>query len=534
MFASFGVNNLLVNADEINLLRNKSATQSSNHNGLFPAEYAVDGNLNWPKCSNTKAYAGDQNPDENPWLEVDIGAETPVNNIKLFNRDEHDGHYFGRMNGVKVQLMDRNRDLLHELDLDTTPAGAIVEFDFTTFSPQFLRVHGVDTAPDYPGPILGICEVEAYLLIPPSTQPSTSPSSKPSTSPSAKTSSTPSSLPTAFFDSQNFEIGKPQSRFNNDLGAFSVPLNYTEVGHSVVFLNVTLMEEGCDEPVIDPVITLNSNIFTKVDFATPSVAIDTTEFSASSLVVNKSQGGSIGVLKFCVRAEGYAGELEGDSVSVSFRQDDISVGYNLTSNNFIVEDNEIIADEILLSENNVTAIYGVDAFRCSTSFEEDDTVAVLRQNEIVYVCIKPANTGVFISDFNMAFWQDDAEKYTAVSLAVMEVNPLSQLSTGGNDDKTKRVASRVVSSFFEGDAAPFLVKGNAFLSFSTDSRRLRSIQDSSEVGEGNFEMEVGLEKGISSTTTTGSSITEEGTVMYVIGGILALSISMVVFKKMKA
>mmetsp|Transcript_50861 Transcript_50861/g.99485 ORF Transcript_50861/g.99485 Transcript_50861/m.99485 type:complete len:819 (+) Transcript_50861:86-2542(+) len=359
---------------------------------------------------------------------------------------------------------------------------------------------------------------------------SNEPSTKPSTSPSAKTSLTPSSL----FAGQNFTIGKPQSRFNNNLGNFSVPLNYVEVGHSIDFLNITLRKTGCEKPVTDPVIKMNKSIFLKTDFATPSVLIDTSKFSASPLVVNKSQGESIGVLKFCVRAEGYDGDSEGDNVSISFRHDEISVGYDLTSNTFKVEDNDILADDILLSENNITASYSVDAFRCNTSFEADDISAVLKQDDIVYVCIKPANTSVYISDFNMAFWQDDTEKYTAVSIGVI-VNPLSQLSAGGFDGKTKRVASRVISRFFDGVDTSFVIKGNAFLSFSsTDSRRLRSNQDSSQAGKGTFEMEVGLEKRISSTTKTGLFITKEGAVLYVIGGIVALSLGMVVFKKMRA
>jgi len=343
----------------------------------------------------------------------------------------------------------------------------------------------------------------------------------------------PSKTPTSVFAGQNYTVGKPQSRFSNNLGDFSVPLNYTDVGHSVDFLNITLREAGCDKPVTDPVIMMNENIFLKADFATPSVAIDTTKFSASKLIMDKSQGESIGVLKFCVRAEGYDGDFEGDNVSVSFRQDNFNVGYDLTKNTFNLEENKIIANDILVSENNVTASYSVDAFRCSTNYEADSTSEVLKQNDIIYVCIQPANASVYISDFNMAFWQDGAKMYTAVSVGVM-VNPLSQLSTGGNDDKTKRVASRVISKFFEGEATPFVVKGNAFLSFSSaDSRRLRSVQDSSQVGEGDFEMEVGLEKGISSTTMTRSSITKEGVVLCTTGGILVLSICMVIFKKMR-
>eukprot|EP00588_Corethron_pennatum_P010896 CAMPEP_0194267532 /NCGR_PEP_ID=MMETSP0169-20130528/2014_1 /TAXON_ID=218684 /ORGANISM="Corethron pennatum, Strain L29A3" /LENGTH=601 /DNA_ID=CAMNT_0039008401 /DNA_START=222 /DNA_END=2027 /DNA_ORIENTATION=- len=349
------------------------------------------------------------------------------------------------------------------------------------------------------------------------------PTSKPSTSPT-------------LFTAQNFVIGKPQSRLNENLGDFSVPLNYTEVGQSVDFLSVTLREAGCDKPVNDTVITMNNVFFEKTDFDTPSVLIDTTKFAGSSLIVNKSQGESIGFLKFCVRAEGFDGDSSGENVSVSFRQDDFTVAYDLTNNSFTVKDNKITADEILLSENNITASYSVDAFRCSTDYVSDGTSStILKQNDIVYVCIKPANTSVYISDFDMLFWQDEAEKYTAVSVGEI-VNPLSQLSTGGTDGKTKRVASRVISKFFEGEANPFVVKGNAFLSFSssTDSRRLRSVQDSSQVGEGSFEMEVGLEKGVSSSTARRSSITKEGAVLCVIGGILALSIGMVVYKKMRA
>jgi len=522
IFVSLGIDTILVGA-QTNLLRGKAAMQSSYYDG-WTADKALDGDYSEPCSSTHFFYPGTVVRDLDPWWEVDIGSETPMNTIKLFNQGDNE-----EFSGVKVRLLDGDLKVLHLLETVSAKfLGAVIVFNFEPFSPQYIQVYGV-------APILTLCEVEAYFLIEPTTKPSTSPSAKTSlapsslfASPSAKTSLAPSSL----FAGQNFVIGKPQSRFNNDLGDFSVSLNYTKVGRSVDFLNVTLREAGCDKPVTDAVIMMNTNVFLKADFATPSVKIDTTKFSASKLV-NKSQGESIGVLKFCVRAEGYDGDLKGDTVSVSFRQDDISVGYNLTSNNFKVQDNKIIANKILLSENNVTASYSVDAFRCSTNYEADSSSEVLKQNDIMYVCIKPANTSVYISDFNMAFWQDGAKKYTAVSVGVI-VNPLSQLSTGGNDDKTKRVASRVISKFFEDDATPFVVKGNAFLSFSsTDSRRLRSVQDSSQVEEGYFEMEVGLEKGISSTTTTGSSMTNGAAVLCVIGGILVLSFSMVVFKKMR-
>eukprot|EP00588_Corethron_pennatum_P000124 CAMPEP_0194298416 /NCGR_PEP_ID=MMETSP0169-20130528/60151_1 /TAXON_ID=218684 /ORGANISM="Corethron pennatum, Strain L29A3" /LENGTH=484 /DNA_ID=CAMNT_0039048393 /DNA_START=44 /DNA_END=1494 /DNA_ORIENTATION=- len=132
----------------------------------------------------------------------------------------------------------------------------------------------------------------------PSSKISSGPSSKPSsyllTLPTSKPSSSPSSVPISLFAGQNFVIGKPQSRFNDNLGNFSVLLNYMEVGHSVDFLSVTFREAGCDKPVNDPVITMNKKFFEKTDFYTPSVLIDTTEFAVSSLIVNKSQGESIG------------------------------------------------------------------------------------------------------------------------------------------------------------------------------------------------------------------------------------------------
>jgi len=346
------------------------------------------------------------------------------------------------------------------------------------------------------------------------------------------------SSPTTIFDGQNFTFGKPQIKFTDNNGDFKILVNYTHVGHSVNFLNISLKDENCDNYVTDGVVTLNQNEFLNLpkDFQEPVVSVHTRKFSLSQHVIEKEKNGSIGVLKFCIRTEGFLGPSNGENIAVSFREDKVSLGYDLTKNGFEVLGNNIVADTIKTSENNITTSYNVTAFRCS----KDDFNALikpynpLQQNEIIYICIKPDENEneVFISDFDMSFYQaedngSEVEKYKAVT-NLDEINILSQVSEQG---KTKKVASRVISEFFYGDARPLSVRGNAYLSFDSN-RYLRSLQNSNGGGEGTFQMKVRLKKG------TALNIKEEQSsnsvfVFSIIGGTLAFAIGFTLFKKLK-
>jgi len=364
----------------------------------------------------------------------------------------------------------------------------------------------------------------------PTSSPTSKPTSGPMSSPTSKSTSSltskPTSGPTTAFEYQNFTIGILQSSFVNDpIDGFTISLNYEPLGHSIKNLSLSLHYSNCTTPISDQVVALKDNPLLSGE---RTLLIDTGKFSSSDLVINNDldKNESVGVLGFCVRAEGFDSITGG--TSVSFRQDEIHISYDLSSNSFNVIDNTIIADEIETSENNITSTYEVEAFRCTDDFTRDDTVKVLAQNDIVYICVRPVDVPVHISDFEMYFWQDDENKYEAVSYGE-NVNPLSQLST---EDKTKRVASRIISRFFNGDANGFVVKGNAYLSFDTSRKRqLRSIQEPGQTAEATYTMKVELEKEVFQKNAEESDINE--VVGFVAVGTLVFSIIILTFKKMK-
>jgi len=348
-----------------------------------------------------------------------------------------------------------------------------------------------------------------------------------------KTEPTITTPPTTFFEGQSFTISKPESRFSNEDGVFSIPLNYSQVGKSVSFIQLSLMEKTCTNVTTENVIALNpstSGKFERGDFTAPQVNVDTTKFSSSILVVGRSKNDAIGVLKFCVRTDGFL-EIDGTETSVSFRKDEINLSFDLSSNSFSVESISIKADNVQTSKTNVTTSYNVTAFRCDEdSFDAKKTNTPIQQNELVYICVKPHSGPVFIESFSMGFYQGSStEKFKAVGIDGY-VSSLSYVSTAV---KTKKVASRVISTFFNDEGTSFDVRGNAYLAFdSTRIRQLRYLQETDNAGQATFKMNIGLEN--KKILNDGSESTiETHEILIAIGGLLIVSIGFIIVKKMK-
>merc|ERR1712160_95631 len=120
-----------------------------------------------------------------------------------------------------------------------------------------------------------------------SNEPSSISSNKPSSISSNDPSSITSTPPTTFFEGQDFTISKPESRFSNEDGFFSIPLSYSQVGKSVSFIQLSLMEETCTNVTTESVIALSPSTsakFERGNFTAPQVTVDTTKFSSSILV----------------------------------------------------------------------------------------------------------------------------------------------------------------------------------------------------------------------------------------------------------
>jgi len=378
---------------------------------------------------------------------------------------------------------------------------------------------------------------------PPTSPPTTSSPSNPPTSP--PTSSSPStSAPTIdfqAFDNQDFNIAQPSLQFFDINGQFSLEINYT-VGLTAHDLNITLMNENCTaiNNSISDTIQIGSQSVKNHEFS-KQILLFKKSFSTSPLVSEKNQatGASSGTLRFCVHVE----TLTEDGVSVTFRKTNVQVTYDLTTNNFKVEGNNINENTINTSTKEVTSKYGISACRCTAeNFDCDTTkpLPFLKQNGYVFICIKPDtnSSSVQISNFFMRFEQDNVSKYTAVTLG--NDAPISDnLSTIQKEDGTFKIVSRLVTVLFE--KTSFDVKGNAYLVFkgarrslvSAPVQGLRSAKETTQgdsAGDVEFSMDVTLNKATGNVTS--KSANNAGIAVVTVGGITIVAILFVMFKKM--
>src|SRR5262249_30210201 len=91
----------------------KKARQSST---LYAAENAVDGNTVGTDKSNPYAHTGWE---ADPWWEVDLGSEQPIDRIVIWNRTEFKLHL--RMNHFRVRVLDPERKVGCERGSDLAP-----------------------------------------------------------------------------------------------------------------------------------------------------------------------------------------------------------------------------------------------------------------------------------------------------------------------------------------------------------------------------------------------------------------------------
>jgi mono/diheme cytochrome c family protein len=99
-----------------NLALSGAATQSSTADGAGPYR-AIDGRTtgDFDDGSTTMTLAED-----NPWWELDLGAEHPLETLVLWNRT--DGGLGTRLTGFKVRALDADRDPVWERQVDAAPS----------------------------------------------------------------------------------------------------------------------------------------------------------------------------------------------------------------------------------------------------------------------------------------------------------------------------------------------------------------------------------------------------------------------------
>src|SRR5262249_52494865 len=96
--------------------------QSSIYSGenRFAPENAVDGNTSGNDQGNPYAHT---NIEDNPWWEVDLGGEQPIDRIVVWNRS--DVGLYARMNHFRVRVLDRSRKVVFEQVIDKAPGPSV-------------------------------------------------------------------------------------------------------------------------------------------------------------------------------------------------------------------------------------------------------------------------------------------------------------------------------------------------------------------------------------------------------------------------
>ena len=98
-------------SDGRNIARSGKAIQKSTAHG-GPAERAIDGNKSPSYPDGGQTHTSENTPD--PWWEVDLGADYPIDSITVFNRV--DGDLGSRLDGYSLKVLGADRAVVFEAD----------------------------------------------------------------------------------------------------------------------------------------------------------------------------------------------------------------------------------------------------------------------------------------------------------------------------------------------------------------------------------------------------------------------------------
>ncbi len=101
-----------------NVARDGTASQSSTAwDGA--AARGIDGNRS-PRFGDAgQTHTVEDEPD--PWWELDLGRELPIEAVVLWNRGDEDGRFAARLDGARVRVLDAERRAIFEGDLGRAP-----------------------------------------------------------------------------------------------------------------------------------------------------------------------------------------------------------------------------------------------------------------------------------------------------------------------------------------------------------------------------------------------------------------------------
>ena len=105
-----------VMSDGRNVARQAKATQKNTAHGGAAAR-GIDGNTNESYGSGGQTHTEENTPD--PWWEVDLGDEVPIESIAVYNR--RDGDLWRRLEGFRLIVLDSGRNVVFQKDNNRAP-----------------------------------------------------------------------------------------------------------------------------------------------------------------------------------------------------------------------------------------------------------------------------------------------------------------------------------------------------------------------------------------------------------------------------
>ncbi|HEV3136639.1 MAG TPA: HEAT repeat domain-containing protein, partial [Pirellulales bacterium] len=102
-----------------NVARLGKASQKNTANG-GDARRAIDGNTKGEYGAGGQTHTEENTP--NPWWEVDLGSEMPIESIVVYNRTE--GYLGNRLNGFSLKVLDKDRQEVFRKDGIEAPRGS--------------------------------------------------------------------------------------------------------------------------------------------------------------------------------------------------------------------------------------------------------------------------------------------------------------------------------------------------------------------------------------------------------------------------
>ena len=96
----------------------KATQKNTAYNG--PADRAIDGNKNGSYGDGGQTHTEENTT--NPWWEVDLGADYPIDSVVVWNRTE--GDYYTRLNHYTLKVLDASRQVAFEAANLPAPEGA--------------------------------------------------------------------------------------------------------------------------------------------------------------------------------------------------------------------------------------------------------------------------------------------------------------------------------------------------------------------------------------------------------------------------